>query len=64
MPLVLMNLLIAIISDTFDRVYSSKVASDYREKTELIHEIESIHFWNRNVEAERFLHVIRYKGDQ
>ena len=47
-PLVMMNLLIAIISDTFERVYSSKTASDYKEKTALILEVENLMFWNRN----------------
>ena len=63
MPLVMMNLLIAIISDTFERVYTSKVPSDYKEKTALILEVENLMFWRRNVKEKVFLHVIKYRGE-
>ena len=41
-PLVFLNLLIAIISDTFDRVFTNKTISDYKEKASLILEMEEI----------------------
>ena len=63
MPLVMMNLLIAIISDTFERVYTSKTASDYKEKTALILEVENLMFWRRNVKSRVFLHVVKYRGE-
>ena len=65
-PLVFFNLLIAIISDTFDRVYSSKVASDYREKASLILEVESMLRWRRKGTNMQLLYrIIRHDaGDK
>ena len=57
-PLVFFNLLIAIISDTFDRVYANKVASDYREKASLILEVESILLWRRRGKKMQLLKYI------
>ena len=37
MPLILLNLLISIISDTYGRVQENSVASDYLEKTVITH---------------------------
>ena len=54
-PLVMMNLLIAIISDTFGRVYQMKEVSDYKETLSLILEIEYLLFWNRDVDELKYL---------
>ena len=62
LPLMLLNLLIAIISDTFDRVYSNRIASDYKELANLILEQENLMFWNRKERGLKYLHVIKYKG--
>ena len=62
LPLMLLNLLIAIISDTFDRVYSNRIASDYKEIANLILEQENLMFWNRKKRGLKYLHVIKYKG--
>ena len=58
----LLNLLIAIVSDTFDRVYSNRIASDYKELANLILEQEYLMFWNRKKRGLNYLHVIKYKG--
>ena len=57
-PLVFFNLLIAIISDTFDRVYSNKTSSDYREKASLILEVENMLFWRRSLRRMQYLYSI------
>ena len=57
-PLVFFNLLIAIISDTFDRVYSNKISSDYREKASLILEVEYMIFWRRATSQWQYLYSI------
>ena len=62
LPLMLLNLLIAIVSDTFDRVYSNRVSSDYKELASLILEQEYLMFWNRSKAAREYLHIIKYKG--
>lgn len=61
-PLVFFNLLIAIVSDTFDRVWQNKGASDYKELASLILEVENLLLWNRKVKDKGFLHVVRYKS--
>ena len=62
LPLLMMNLLIAIISDTFARVHLNRIESDYKEKALLLRELENMMFWNRNKSNLKFLHIIRYKG--
>ena len=47
-PLVMMNLLIAIISDSFERVYSNKLSYDFQVKCSLVLETENLLFWRRN----------------
>lgn len=45
-PIVMLNMLIAIMQDTFDRVMMTQVAADYKEKAGLILDIEQMLFWN------------------
>lgn len=45
MPLIMLNMLIAIMSDTFERVSTSKLEADGRELNLLILEQESLLFW-------------------
>ena len=61
LPLLMLNLLIAIISDTFERVYSNRVASDYKEKAAIVLEFENLMFWNRDRVDMAYLHTIKYK---
>ena len=61
-PLVFFNLLIAIVSDTFDRVWQNKGASDYKELASLILEVENLLIFKRKVKERGFLHVVRYKS--
>jgi len=48
MPLVMLNLLIAIMSDTYERVTNGMVEADGKELNALIIEQEQIMFWNRD----------------
>ena len=61
-PLVLMNLLISIMGDTFGRVLEGKVPADYKEKVGLVLEFENLLFWRRNKVSMNYLHIIRYRG--
>ena len=61
-PLVLMNLLISIMGDTFGRVLEGKVPADYKEKVGLVLEFENLLFWRRHKVSMNYLHVIRYRG--
>lgn len=61
MPILLFNMLIAIMRDTFDRVQGIIHMIDYKEKCELITELESLDVFKDKVEKEDFLLVCRYQ---
>ena len=46
-PIIMLNLLIAIMGDTYDKVQEDQIVADYREMTELILEAEYLVFWNK-----------------
>lgn len=46
-PLVLFNLLIAIMGDTYDRVQTNAKCVDLQQQAELVLEIESLMYWKR-----------------
>lgn len=56
--LVMVNLLISIIGDTYDKVQTFKVIADRRELAEIILEIEELMIWKRKVNADRYLHMV------
>mmetsp|Transcript_39910 Transcript_39910/g.38464 ORF Transcript_39910/g.38464 Transcript_39910/m.38464 type:complete len:93 (-) Transcript_39910:243-521(-) len=58
MPLVLLNLLIAIMSDTYERVSSGMVEADARELNALILEHETLLCWNKNAYQNSHLHWV------
>ena len=47
MPLVMLNMLVAIMSDTYARVMADIVPTDYFELNQMILEQEEIQVWNR-----------------
>eukprot|EP00358_Blepharisma_japonicum_P005939 CAMPEP_0202944668 /NCGR_PEP_ID=MMETSP1395-20130829/5540_1 /ASSEMBLY_ACC=CAM_ASM_000871 /TAXON_ID=5961 /ORGANISM="Blepharisma japonicum, Strain Stock R1072" /LENGTH=219 /DNA_ID=CAMNT_0049643779 /DNA_START=2767 /DNA_END=3426 /DNA_ORIENTATION=+ len=59
-PLVMMNLLISIIGDTYDRVQEGIVIADKMELIELILEGETLLFWRRNLTGNVFLQMLTY----
>mmetsp|Transcript_47197 Transcript_47197/g.34502 ORF Transcript_47197/g.34502 Transcript_47197/m.34502 type:complete len:162 (+) Transcript_47197:3124-3609(+) len=62
MTLVMLNMLIAIMSDTYARVMSEIIPSDYYELTTLILEQEELLFWKRNSGTSKYLHFVHYMG--
>ena len=60
MPLVMLNLLIAIMSDTYERVSNTMTEADGNELNELILEQEKMLFWNRGKYETSFLHWAVY----
>ena len=60
MPLVMLNLLIAIMSDTFERVSNSMAEADGKELNSMILEQELMLFWNRNEKKKEHLHWAMY----
>lgn len=57
-PIVMLNLLIAIMGDTYDRIQEDMVVADYREMTELILEAEYFVFW-RKLKPGKLAHITR-----
>lgn len=57
-PIISLNLLIAILSDTFERVSEDEVIADGQELAGMIIEIETLMFWARNNNKKCFLHIM------
>lgn len=60
-PVIMLNLLISIIGDTYNRVQSSSAIADMRELCEMILEIEHLAFWRRNTTLQKYLQVCSSK---
>jgi WD40 repeat protein len=57
--LVMVNLLISIIGDTYDKVQAFRQIADRREMTQIILEIEYLMIWRRNNNTKSFVHIIK-----
>jgi len=64
MTLVMLNMLIAIMSDTYARVMGEIVPSDYCELNNMILEQEEIMVWKRNSGTPQFMHFVSYLEKQ
>ncbi|CDW74119.1 wd-40 repeat protein [Stylonychia lemnae] len=60
--LIMMNLLIAIMSDTYDRVMTDIASTDGWELNQMILEQESLMFWKRDKGQPMYLHWVTYTG--
>lgn len=56
LPLVMLNMLIAIMSDTYARVMGEVVPSDFLELAKMIFEQEQMLFWKRSQGTNQHLH--------
>lgn len=57
--IVSLNLLIAVISNTFDSVQSSIEAHHLRTKAQILQDISAFQTWNRSKTERLYLHVIQ-----
>ena len=57
-PIVSLNLLIAILTDTFETVKNDEVEADSQELAAMIVEVETLIFWNREKNLKKFIHLI------
>jgi WD40 repeat protein len=57
-PVISLNLLVAILSDTFETVSRDQIVADSQEMAEMIVEIETLIFCNRKKNEKKFLHVM------
>jgi hypothetical protein len=61
--LIVLNTLIAILSDRYDNVRAKETIFDMREKTILLKELNDFYFWNRNKEDMCYFHIIKYVSE-
>lgn len=59
-PIILLNLLIAIMSDTYDRVQEDQVVADCKEMAGLIMQAEGMLFWRRKLSKQGYLQRCDY----
>ena len=59
-PIILLNLLIAIMSDTYDRVQEDQVVADCKEMAGLILQAEGMMFWKRKLRKKGHLQRCDY----
>ena len=62
--IVLLNLLIAIISDTFERVHEKKVATDCIIRCRYMYDYEEILKKNRDKGQKNYLHICKYLSSE
>ena len=54
-PIVMLNLLISIMGDTYSKVQESNDIANYQELTEMIIEIEKLMFWKKKINDKHYL---------
>ncbi|OMJ77979.1 hypothetical protein SteCoe_22300 [Stentor coeruleus] len=63
-PMIMLNLLISILSDTAARVSQDSYVANLQELTRMIIEVERVMFWKKNVTAKHYLHYINFVEDE
>ena len=56
-PIIMLNLLIALMSDTYEKVQSTNIIADRKELLTMILEIENLAFWNRKRNDRSYLQI-------
>ena len=54
-PLIMLNMLISIMGDTYSNVQQSNDIANYQELTEMIIEIEKLMFWKKKINHKHYL---------
>ena len=62
LPVVLLNLLISVIADTFDYVSSNRTPFDYKERAQIILEIETMIRWRQSSKKAQLLYRFIRQG--
>ena len=62
-PMIMLNLLISILSDTAARVSADNYTANLRELTKMIIEIEKVMFWKKNIAVKHYLHICNFIED-
>ena len=56
--IVLLNLLISLIGDIYDKVQENQMPNDALERLDMMRELEYMMFWNRNRKEYKHVHLI------
>lgn len=59
-----LNLLISIIGNTYDRVQSISKATDLKQRAAMLEQLETILICFRKRGEPKYLHVLRYTGEE
>lgn len=57
-----MNLLIAVLGNTFDKVMNQIDVVHFRTKVEILDEVQDLMIWNRDKNEEVYLYFVNYAG--
>ena len=60
--IIMLNLLISILSDTYGRVKDGQIIADSLELASMVMEVEMMLFWRRNMNEKQFLHICTVEG--
>jgi WD40 repeat protein len=63
-PIIMLNLLISILSDTYSRVQTNSAIADMKELNDMILEVEQTMFWNKSIDDPRYLTKCYAKGTE
>ena len=58
---IMLNILISIVSDTYKRVQLDMKGIELRSRCNMLYNIELLFFWNRKISKQRILQCIEYK---
>ena len=62
-PVIMFNMLIAIMGDTYDKVSSTAVALDKKTMAQMILDIESLMVWNRDRQNYEYIYICKYDAE-
>ena len=62
--ILMLNMLISILGDSYDNFTLEKNIIDYREKLDICLEIQTVIFWKISKSKERFFHILREPVDE
>jgi hypothetical protein len=60
-PIIILNLLISILGDTYDRVQNGSAIADMKEILEMIIEVEQLFFWRKDLKGKAYFQICMEK---
>jgi WD40 repeat protein len=63
-PIVMLNLLISILGDTYSRVQENSAIADMKELLEMIIEVEQLLYWRKNIGSQKYFQMLLSKESE